>query len=135
MNFLTALIDGIAAFIRRNPITVLVILLLALLAPAVLKGIALFVLYTVIGLVVVVFLLLLLFRVRIYRLRKQMEEQFGDPNTAGAWSDRRTRESSVRHEGEVRIRRTADAPRKRVSKDVGDYVEFEETTEPDGTDN
>lgn len=130
MNFLTAIIDGIAAFIRRNPITVLIILLLAMLAPAVLKGIALFVLYTVLALVVVVFLLLLLFRMRIYRLRREMEEQFGGQDATGAWGYRRTRDRSAGREGEVRIRRTSDAPRKRVSKDVGDYVEFEETKEP-----
>lgn len=127
MNYFTAFIDGIATFIRRNPLTVLFIVLLAVLAPALLKGIAMFVLYFVLGILVLFFLLSILFRVRIYRMRKQMEEQFGRQNAAGTWSERQTRGRANRREGEVRIYKTSDAPRKRVSKDVGDYVDFEET--------
>ena len=37
---------------------------------------------------------------------------------------------STCREGEVKVRKTSGAPEKRVSKDVGDYVEFEETKEP-----
>lgn len=46
MNFLTAIIDGLVRFVQRNPLTTLVILILAVGAPALLRGIALFFLYS-----------------------------------------------------------------------------------------
>ena len=52
MNLLIAIIDGIVGFIRRNPLFCLLIFLLALFAPSVLGGIAMFVLYALLGLVV-----------------------------------------------------------------------------------
>lgn len=129
MKFLTAIIDALAGFVQRNPLTVLVILLLAVGAPAVLKGVALFILYFIMGIVILAVVALLLFRWRILKMRRQMEEQFGrgfDRQGFGApfaEGQRRTRE------GDVKIRKTAETPEKRVSRDVGDYVEFEETKE------
>ena len=38
MNFLTAIIDGLVRFVQRNPLTTLVILILAVGAPALLRG-------------------------------------------------------------------------------------------------
>ena len=38
MNFLTAIIDGLVRFVQRNPLTTLVILILAIGAPALLRG-------------------------------------------------------------------------------------------------
>lgn len=130
MNLLTAILDGLVEFVRRNPLTCLIILFLAIGAPAVLKGIAMFVLYFVLGCLLLVLVLVSLFRWRIYKVRKQMEEQFGqgagqDPFRgpfAGA-----SRQQAP--EGEVKIYRTSETPEKRVSKDVGDYVEFEEEKE------
>ncbi len=40
MGILTDIADALVGFVRRNPLTVLVILLLALGAPALLRGIA-----------------------------------------------------------------------------------------------
>ena len=40
MNFLTAIIDGLVRFVQRNPLTTLLIVILALGSPALLKGIA-----------------------------------------------------------------------------------------------
>lgn len=131
MNFLTALIDGIATFIRRNPLTFLIILVLAFAAPAVLKGIAMFALYFILGIILLIFLLSLFFRIRIRRLRQQMEEQFGQQNPAGGWNQRSTRSHAADREGEVKIYKTTDAPQKKVAENVGDYVDFEETKEPD----
>ena len=76
MNLLIAIIDGIVGFIRRNPLFCLLIFLLALFAPSVLGGIAMFVLYALLGLVVLAIILLLSFRWRIYRMRKDLEDQF-----------------------------------------------------------
>lgn len=135
MGFLTAIIDALAEFVRRNPIFTLIVVVLALTAPALLKGIALFVLYLVLGFLVLVFLLSLLFRWRIRRVQRQMEEQFGAGGFGGAGygSGRGARAGASRRqqqEGEVKVYRTSETPEKRVSESVGDYVEFEETKEP-----
>ena len=131
MNFFLSIIDSLVSFVQRNPLTTLVILFLALCAPALLKGIAIVILYIVMGLILLVVGLMLLFRWRIYKMRKQMEEQFGregfDPRQGGFGSPF-THEEPRRggREGEVRVHRTSDAPEKRVSSDVGDYIDFEE---------
>ena len=65
MKFLMAIVDALVGFVQRNPLTVLVILLLALGAPALLKGIAMFVLYLIFGILLAGVLLLLLFGWRI----------------------------------------------------------------------
>lgn len=133
MRFLTHIIDALAGFVQRNPLTVLVIVILAIAAPAVLKGIALFILYFLMGLILLILALVLLFRWRIYKARKQMEEQFGrggfDPRQGGfgaPFSAQEPPRDGREREGEVRVYRTSDAPEKRVSKDVGDYIDFEE---------
>lgn len=133
MGFLTAIIDSLAEFVRRNPIFTLIVVVLALTAPALLKGIALFVLYLVLGFLVLIFALSLLFRWRIRRVQRQMEEQFGAGGFGGAGfgGARGARTESRREqEGEVKVYRTSETPEKRVSESVGDYVEFEETKEP-----
>lgn len=131
MNFLTALLDAAVGFVRRNPLTVLLIVVLAIAAPALLKGIAMFVLYFILGLVVLAIVAVAAFRWRIYKMRRQMEQQFGegfpggDP-FAGMRSGARPGAGAKTREGEVRVHKTAETPEKRVSRNVGDYVEFEE---------
>ena len=132
MNFLMAIIDSVVGFVRRNPFTTFIILFLAVAAPAVLKGIALFILYFIMGLILLILVLMLAFRWRLYRARKQMEEQFGGGfdarQGAGGFGSPFTREEprGAGREGEVRVHKTPGAPEKRVSKDVGDYIDFEE---------
>lgn len=130
MNFIMAIIDSLVGFVQRNPFTTLIILILALVAPALLKGIALVILYFLLGLILLAAVLMLTFRWRIRKVRKQMEEQFGsgfDPRQGGFGSPF-TREEPCRdaREGEVRVHKTPGAPEKRVSRDVGDYIDFEE---------
>lgn len=128
MKFLTAIIDALVGFVQRNPLTVLLIILLAVGAPALLRGIALFVLYFLLGIVLLGAVAALYFRWRINKVRRQMEEQFGefagqDP-FGGPFTGRQPK-----REGEVKVYKTAETPEKRVSKNVGDYVDFEETKE------
>lgn len=137
MNFLTAIINALVGFVQRNPLTVLVILILAIAAPALLKGVALFFLYVVMSILILAVALILVFRWRMNKVRRQMEEQFGEGfgdqaqggfrqrNSGSPFADRERRG----REGEVRVHRTAGTPEKRVSKDVGDYVDFEEEKE------
>ena len=136
MNFITAIIDSLAGFVQRNPLTTLLIVILALGAPALLKGIALFILYFFMGLVILAVVLMLVFRWRIYKVRRQMEERFGEgfgDRTQGGFRPRNPgspfAERDRGREGEVRVHKTAGTPEKRVSKDVGDYVDFEEEKE------
>ncbi|MDE5707964.1 MAG: DUF4834 domain-containing protein [Alistipes sp.] len=124
MRFFAAIIEALAAFVQRNPLTVLFFFVLALVAPSLFKGIAAFILYAFMGIVLLFVLLGLLFRWRIYRLQRDMEKQFGRgfrPDGEPAAGRRR--------EGDVKVHRTAGTPEKRVSSDVGDYVDFEETGE------
>lgn len=152
--------DSITAFVQRNPIFCMVFVMLALLAPQVLQGIFLLFLYGLLALFLFLGVAVLLFRWRIARLKRQMEEQsrigggfrngsgwYGTEGRqqGGTWfgadggpqADRGAygagSEQSRRHdpdEGTVRIHRTANAPEKRVSDSVGDYVDFEESHEP-----
>lgn len=123
MRFLTAIVDALVGFVQRNPLTVLVILLLALGAPALLKGIATFVLYVIFGLLLAGVLLLLIFGWRVRSMQRRMEEQLNEQFGRNA-----RRHASSGREGEVRVYKTSDAPEKRVANDVGDYVDFEETS-------
>ena len=133
MRFLIAIVDALVGFVQRNPLTFLVILLLGLTAPALLKGIAMLVLYAILGLLLAGAVLLVVFTLRIRAAKRQMEEQFsqhfGQSFYSAKEEDPRRAQPSGRdsHEGEVHVYQTAEAPEKRISRDVGDYVDFEET--------
>lgn len=135
MRFLSAILEALTGFVQRNPLTVLIVLLLALGAPALLKGIAALILYLFLGLVLFSVILMLLFRWRIYKVSKQMEERFGtdfDPREGFGGQSARSafsRTPAGEREGSVKVHKTAGTPEKRVSRDVGDYVDFEETKE------
>ncbi|MBS4766455.1 DUF4834 family protein [Alistipes sp. kh20] len=136
MNFILAIIDSLVRFVQRNPLTTLVVVILALGAPALLKGIALFILYFFMGLILLIVVLMLAFRWRIYKVRKQMEEQFGEgfgqrsgPEGFSGFGSPFAEQQRKQREGEVKVHKTPGTPEKRVSKDVGDYVDFEEEKE------
>lgn len=136
MNFILAIIDSLVRFVQRNPLTTLVVVILALSAPALLKGIALFILYFFMGLILLIVVLMLAFRWRIYKVRKQMEEQFGEgfgqrsgPEGFSGFGSPFAEQQRKQREGEVKVHKTPGTPEKRVSKDVGDYVDFEEEKE------
>ena len=123
MNFILAIIDSLVGFVQRNPLTTLLIVILALGAPALLKGIALFILYFLMGLVILVVVLMLAFRWRIYKVRKQMEQQFGEgfgqqsgPKGFGGFGSPFAEQPRKEREGEVKVHKTPGTPEKRVSK-------------------
>lgn len=130
MKYLSAILDALADFVRRNPLVVLLLLVLALGAPALLRGIALFILYFLMGILVLILVGVLLLRWHMNRIRRQMEQQFGaseNPrNGFGFGPDPRTSRRRNAREGDVHVYRTPDAPEKRVAENVGDYVDFEE---------
>lgn len=141
MNFLSALFDTFINFVRRNPLLVLLIVILAVTAPSLLRGIASVVLYLVGGFILFIILLVVWARWKIYKMQKQMRDQFGGgaqqrPHGgfytfygpgAGRTQSGRQRTERQPDEGEVKVHKTASTPEKRISNRVGDYVDFEET--------
>ncbi len=133
MNYLNALLDALVGFVKRNPILVAVIVILALTAPAVLRGLATLILYIILGFAILVVVLLIALRWRIHKVQQQVRDQFGQQrqqqssgfNPFGQQQQRPHRQD----EGEVTVHKTTATPEKRISKDVGDYVDFEETKE------
>lgn len=142
MNFLTAIFNTIVGFVKEHPILVTVIVLLAIGAPTLLQGIATFILYMLLFFILLVIVLVLMLRWRIYKVQRDVREQmrggqngqsganpfggFGGFGTFGGFGQTRHENPA---EGEVKIRRTEQSNEKRISDDVGDYVEFEETKE------
>lgn len=131
MNWIFAIIDAIVEWIRRNPLTFILLVMLAVFVPSAFGAI-------LIAIAVAALLLLAIPIFGIWKLRrisKKMEEQahqqgfsgqgFGGQGFGrqGFTQERRTRTSN---EGEVRVYSTDEATEKRVSDKVGEYVDFEE---------
>lgn len=151
MNIFTIIFDSIVGFIRRNPLMITIIIMVAIFAPS-LFGAAL------IGLLIGALLLLLipLFVFwRLYRQTRRIEREggkakggFGDfhtffdgvggDNRGGYWNSRQGRggfggfsrgfnnTQKNPNEGDVKVYTTSEQPQKRVNDNVGDYVDFEE---------
>lgn len=125
MGFFARILYGLTEFVRRNPVTSLVLLILAVAAPSVLVGIAHFIFYIMLTFLLLGVVFVLLFRYRIGRLRREMER--GGASQTGR---RRTyTRYSRRSEGDVEVHKTSGTPEKRVNGSVGEYVEFEEVEE------
>ncbi len=123
MNIFSALIDTMASFVRNNPLTVALIVMLAVFVPSFFGALLIGVL--VLALLLVAWPVIMLFRLR--RMGRRIEEEaarnFGegyDPNNRYS-----RRERGERSAGDVKIY-TASVREKRVKSNVGDYVEFEE---------
>ena len=125
MNFLFAIIDSIVEWIRRNPLTCILLVMIAVFAPSLFGAV-----FIAIGVVILLLLAIPIFGLfKLRRMSRRMEEQahqqgfgqgFGPQNFSG---QKRTRPSN---EGEVKVYTTNEATEKRVSDDVGEYVDFEE---------
>ena len=83
MKLLTDILDALAAFVRRNPLFTVLVLALAIGAPALLRGIAVFILYFFMGIIILGVVLALVVRWRLARVRREMEERFGAGGAAG----------------------------------------------------
>ena len=88
-----------------------------------------FIFYVFMGIIVLALILILVFRYRINRVRRQMyQQQGGDPQGEYRRSARRgTHERTP--EGEVTIKQASSKTTKVVNSDVGRYVEYEEVSE------
>ncbi len=72
MKLLTDILDALAAFVRRNPLFTVLVLALAIGAPALLRGIAVFILYFFMGIILLGVVLALVVRWRLARVRREM---------------------------------------------------------------
>jgi len=130
-SYAMKLFDALIAFVQRNPLFVLLVVVLAVAAPALLRGIAAFVLYLLLGFFLLFGVLALLLRWRLYRVQRDMESRLGrDSRQEGFGGNPYARRP--RREGDVKVRKTSRTPEKRVANNVGDYVDFEETKEEPG---
>lgn len=140
MKFLQTIIEGFVGFVMRNPLLVLILFLIGFGAPSVVKGIALFILYTCLSVFILFAVFAFWFNYKIRKAQRRMGRQF---EQQGAWGYRTTdgrtgggaqggfggfsSRPKNPSEGEVRVHHTGPQPEKRISDDVGDYVDFEET--------
>lgn len=130
MNFLNNLLDSLIGFVRRNPILVTVILILAFTAPTVLRGLATLILYIILGFMILIVVLMLMLRWRIYKVQQQVREQFGQQQAHNGFNPFGGQRQNTRQqptEGEVKVHTTTAKPEKKIADNVGDYVDFEET--------
>ena len=105
MEFFTRILYGLTEFVRRNPVTCLVILILAVAAPSVLVGIANFIFYVMLTILLLGVVFVLLFRYRVNKLRREMGQQGGFSQEGPR---RRTYTwYSRRDEGDVKVYKTS----------------------------
>lgn len=126
MNIFSAIIDSILGFIHRNPLTTVVLVMLMIFAPSVFG--ALFIGVVVLGLIILAVPLFMLFRLR--RASRKFEKQAREESQQySQHTYSRGSYSQSNHEGDVKVHSTSQQPQKRVSDNVGDYVDFEEVKE------
>lgn len=121
MDFLFAIIDSIVEWIRRNPLTCILLVMIAVFAPSLFGAIF-------IGIAIVALLLLALpvfGLLKLRRMSKKMEQETHQQGFGGQGFGNQSRTRNT-NEGEVKVYTTEEATEKRVSDDVGEYVDFEE---------
>ncbi len=117
-------------WIKDNPIFFFLIFL-AIAAPSLFAGAMRVIFYIVIGIVLLLLILGLIFRVKIRKIQNDMYNSMGGAqNQGGAYNGgyQRTK-SEKRDEGDVKIFKQRGVGEKKISGDVGDYVDFEEIEE------
>ncbi|MBO7262828.1 MAG: DUF4834 family protein [Alistipes sp.] len=149
MGYLKIIFYGLLAFVERNPLFTLLLVLLAIFAPVVFKVAG----WIILGILLAIVVLVAIGSLRLRRMRQQMEEQMrqggfssggfsgmGDFSGMGGAANGMTLEELVRRmQAEADARRrgntssngtttTSSSPKseKRVNDKVGDYVDFEE---------
>lgn len=140
MNILKLIFYSIAAFVERNPIFCTVMLVCAIAAPWLFKSVITVILYIVLAFLIVGLIMFGTMAWRIRSMSKQAQERFKETGRSGDGQRGRTSSWNAswggfrredKREGEVRVHRTERAGRKRVSDEVGDYVDFEEIEQKD----
>ena len=118
MNFLSLLIDSIIDYVRRNPLTTTILIMLIIFAPGAFGAIF-------IGIMVVLLLLMaipIFLLLRLRRASRHIKEEANRTTNSQQFYGRQKK----KQEGEVKVYTTNQTPEKRVSDNVGDYIDFEE---------
>ena len=118
MNFLSLLIDSIIEYVRRNPLTTTILVMLMIFAPGAFGAIF-------IGIMVVLLLLMaipIFLLLRLRRASRHIKEEAHRTTNSQQFYGRQ----KEKQEGEVKVYTTNQTPEKRVSDNVGDYIDFEE---------
>ena len=119
-SFFSLILD----FIARNPLTTLLVVVLCVAAPQVLGIFALILLVPV--LLAIVGGALFLWKLR--KAQRDVEQKMREAQGRASYSERRYGAGDSAREGNVTV--TATEPQqKRVSDDVGEYVDFKEVKE------
>ncbi len=126
MNIFSAIIDSIANFIKQNPLTVTLLVMLAVFAPSLFGSIMIGLL--IFGVIIMAVPLFMFFK--LYRMSRKMEKENKSQNFGRGFYSGQTystnQQQQRKDEGEVKVYSTGQQQEKRVSEDVGDYVDFEE---------
>ncbi|MFI3324206.1 MAG: DUF4834 family protein [Rikenellaceae bacterium] len=117
-------------WIKDNPLLFLLIFL-AVAAPSLFVGAMRVIFYIIFGIIILLLILGIIFRAKIRKLQKQAEQQMG--SGAGgfysSYSSRSRQSAPKQEEGDVNIFSQGAGGEKKISNDVGDYVDFEEVKE------
>ena len=119
MNIFSAIIDSIVSFVKENPLTVIIIVMLIAFAPQLVGGM-------LIGLLILLGIILLIPALMYFRLRRMSRRMEQESQQARQNQHNTYRQNQNNREGEVKVYTTSNRPQKRVNEDVGDYVDFEE---------
>lgn len=126
MNIFSAIIDSIANFIKQNPLTVTILVMLAVFAPSLFGSILIGLL--IFGVIIMAVPLFMFFK--LWRMSRKVEKDSQSQNFGRGYYSRQTytntNNQQRKDEGEVKVYSTGQQQEKRVSEDVGDYVDFEE---------
>lgn len=126
MNIFSAIIDSIANFIKQNPLTFTILVMLAVFAPSLFGSILIGLL--IFGVIIMAVPLFMFFK--LWRMSRNVEKDSQSQNFGRGYYSRQTytntNHQQRKDEGEVKVYTTRQQQEKRVSEDVGDYVDFEE---------
>ena len=124
MNFLTKVWNSIVEGFKNTPLLVFVILAIALAAPS-LFG---YIFYAILGLVALIIVAFCILAWRLSRVQREVMDQFrqqGEQAGHRHYSYRSSRRRAE-NEGDVSVHTTTAHREKRISDDVGEYVDFKE---------
>ena len=124
MNFLTKLWNSIVEGFKNTPLFVFIILAILVTAPSQLG----YMLYAILGLIILGVAAFGILAWRMKRAQREVMEQFrqqGERAGHQRYNYNRYRQRN-NNEGDVSIHTTTAMPEKKISDDVGEYVDFKE---------
>ena len=124
MNIFSAIIESILAFIRNNPLTVLFFVMLAVFAPSLFGSLLIGLL--IFGAIVMAVPLFMFFK--LMRMSRKMEKEAKSQRQqrTNYYTRQNYGSQQPKDEGDVKVYTTSTQQQKRVSEDVGDYIDFKE---------